>query len=182
MEDWTILLISLSALCGLILLTFVIVTARVSYRRARRTKRGKLVYGSAGRREDLDGGQDDDDDATAAAAAVAGDASATEPSVPSPSLSEPMRESHFSRAQRAARRANKLFKRVPQRQEAVEEKQPGEGEGEGGGKVVEKGKGKAKGKKKPRVSRTTEAANAEQDAGAEAAAEESHVCDQQTDQ
>lgn len=72
MEDWTILLISLSALCGLILLTSVIVTARVSYRRARRTKRGKLVYGSAGRREDLDGGQDDDDDATAAAAAVAG--------------------------------------------------------------------------------------------------------------
>lgn len=93
-----------------------------------------------------------------------------------------MRESHFSRAQRAARRANKLFKRVPQRQEAVEEKQPGEGEGEGGGKVVEKGKGTAKGKKKPRVSRTTEAANAELGAGAEAAAEESHVCDQQTDQ
>lgn len=94
-----------------------------------------------------------------------------------------MRESQFSRAQRAARRAKKLFKRVPSPwEEAAEEKQPGEGEGEGGGKVVEKGKGKAKGKKKPRVSRTTEAANAEQDAGAEAAAEESHVCDQQTDQ
>ncbi|POY75179.1 hypothetical protein BMF94_1811 [Rhodotorula taiwanensis] len=159
MKDWTILVISLSVISAVLILASCLATARLKYRRSRETTEeeknatppiagspwlsaspgpnGSAQYlrgwfaldgasnGTGWSRDDLGApsyaptGQDED--------------------------AQSIREPHFSRAQRAAQRANKLLRRNRNKTDSAAEGQPA-------------APGSSKRKNKPRTSRTTAAA------------------------
>ncbi|GAA5983962.1 hypothetical protein JCM10908_005993 [Rhodotorula pacifica] len=173
MQDWTILIISLSAISGVILLASCLVTARFAHRRDRKGKSKASASGGGAHASPVDSaawfngfvpraqpgpngtaqymnGWFALDSATNAGWSRDGSrppSYATTPAEEDDALQGgDMREPHFSRAQRAARRARGLLRRV----------KPGQ---------QDEGSGEQKSKKKPRTSRTTEAALLEEDAG-----------------